>query len=161
MSHVPAYRRFFSQGSCTNPLLQPGQQNRLAALRLLSALQAHGDLLVTPCKGKSLPQPGWKKNPNFVFASSAKVSTTQSLNISLPQNKEKPFSQWQPLLLVIFCHAFKSSDSIHVGVFSGKRLGVKPFSLRFLFSCIPDISCQDETELETFQLEKWESGGSS
>lgn len=62
------------KGSCTIPLLQPGQESHLSDPRLLSALQAHGDLLVTPCKGNRFPQLGWK-SPKF--SSPAKVSQDQ------------------------------------------------------------------------------------
>lgn len=105
------------KGSCTNPLLRPGQQSRLPALRLLSALQAHGDLLVTPCERNCLPQPGWKKNPKFCLCFICKGFYDPVAQHQSPAEQGKAFLSVTTITSCDFCHAFKSSDSIHVGFF--------------------------------------------
>jgi len=46
------------KGSLSIPPLQLGQLSCLPDLRLLSALQAHGGLLMAACEGNGLPQLG-------------------------------------------------------------------------------------------------------
>lgn len=52
---------------------------------------------------------------DLAFASSAKVSITQSLNISLSQSKEKPFPSVTTNITRNICHASKSSKSVFMG----------------------------------------------